>query len=181
MLGLLSYPLKKAARRAREKRDRAYRRALIRMMYNTMCPIVGDEEEHQRVAMIEDSLQYSKQPEHERIWRVAIRGLDGRIWSLKAPSHHDNIILLMAYCGAIDVQCDRQFDDQGFVTSNGRYVGREEARRVAIYADQLPKQSIHERELFSEDLWSISNHPPFVEVYNHFYGKKFWFDKVLDK
>lgn len=42
-------------------------------------------------------------------------------------------------------------DDQGFVTSEGQYVGRKEAARIALIAGQITKPTTI---LFSEDLWS---------------------------
>lgn len=45
--------------------------------------------------------------------------------------------------------------DQGFVTSTGRYVEREEALQIAIGSGQpmIDHPSRHHRWLFSEDLW----------------------------
>ena len=45
--------------------------------------------------------------------------------------------------------------DQGFITSTGRYVDREEALRIAIASGQpmIDHPSRHDRLLFSEDLW----------------------------
>lgn len=47
------------------------------------------------------------------------------------------------------------FEDQGFITSTGRYVEREEALRIAIASGQpmIDHPSRHARDLFSEDLW----------------------------
>jgi hypothetical protein len=43
--------------------------------------------------------------------------------------------------------------EQGFVTSQLRFVGREEARRIAVEARQVNPERCHsETELFSEDL-----------------------------
>jgi hypothetical protein len=46
-------------------------------------------------------------------------------------------------------------DDQGFLTSTGRYVGREEALKIAIASGQpmIDHPSRHASKLFSEDLW----------------------------
>lgn len=45
-------------------------------------------------------------------------------------------------------------DDQGFITSTGRYVGREEAMRIAKASGQKMTDGPHRSDkLFSEDLW----------------------------
>lgn len=42
---------------------------------------------------------------------------------------------------------------QGFLTSAGRFVGREEALKLALAAGQLLKPNFQPDQLFSEDLW----------------------------
>lgn len=46
-------------------------------------------------------------------------------------------------------------DGQGFLTSTGRFVGREEALQIALASGQpmIDHPSRHARLLFSEDLW----------------------------
>lgn len=46
-------------------------------------------------------------------------------------------------------------DDSGFITSTGRYVGREEALQIALSSGQpmIDHPSRHNTMLFSEDLW----------------------------
>lgn len=45
--------------------------------------------------------------------------------------------------------------DQGFITSTGRYVDREEGLKIALASGQpmIDHPSRHNRLLFSEDLW----------------------------
>lgn len=43
--------------------------------------------------------------------------------------------------------------DQGFLTSEGRFVGREEAAKLAVAAGQILKPKFQPNDLFSEDLW----------------------------
>lgn len=43
--------------------------------------------------------------------------------------------------------------DQGFLTSEGRFVGRDEAAKIAILAEQITKTKFQPNHLFSEDLW----------------------------
>jgi hypothetical protein len=43
--------------------------------------------------------------------------------------------------------------DQGFLTSTGRFVSREEAVTIAMAAGQIIKPKFQPQQLFSEDLW----------------------------
>lgn len=43
--------------------------------------------------------------------------------------------------------------DQGFYTSKGRFVSREEGMRIAKECGQVTDEQIHSNELFSEDLY----------------------------
>lgn len=65
--------------------------------------------------------------------------------------HHNCIAL--AQClkeyGAVDEE-QRAGRNQGFLTSTGRYVGREEGARIALAAGQIEAEK---RLLFSEDLY----------------------------
>lgn len=67
------------------------------------------------------------------------------VWGLR----HDTILAHLVDCD-IGTRRDRNGDRQGFVTSRGRFVDREEAARIAIAAEQVlgPKDV-----LFSEDLY----------------------------
>lgn len=42
---------------------------------------------------------------------------------------------------------------QGFVTSEGRFVERDEAGRIAIASGQIEKLKYNSKDLFSEELW----------------------------
>lgn len=42
---------------------------------------------------------------------------------------------------------------QGFVTSDGRFVTREEALQIAIAAGQIKEKKYDKSRLFSEELW----------------------------
>jgi hypothetical protein len=44
-------------------------------------------------------------------------------------------------------------DDQGFLTSDGEFVGREEGCRIAREAGQITRKHGPEDALFSEDMW----------------------------
>ncbi len=66
------------------------------------------------------------------------------IVSAPPPARHHN---LFALAGGPD--------DDGFLTSTGRFVGREEALNIAKAAGQplIDHPSRHPKWLFSEDLW----------------------------
>lgn len=91
----------------------------------------------------------------ERIVAAAVRRLeshqggDGQpmpmVYSMQRPARHHHILHRMPG-DALDV-------DQGFVTSDGRFVDRQEARRIAEARGQLLPAAISSTELYSEDVW----------------------------
>lgn len=66
------------------------------------------------------------------------------IVSAPPPARHHNLFALAG-----------KPDESGFLTSSGRFVGREEALRIASRAGQalIDHPGRHARQLFSEDLW----------------------------
>lgn len=72
----------------------------------------------------------------------------GIVYSVPRPGRHHHVIKHMVDCG-IEPPI---FGEQGFLTEDGTFVDREEARRIAIEAGQVVNPD-HPRELFSEDLW----------------------------
>lgn len=85
----------------------------------------------------------------ERIERAAIRH-DGNVYSVPRPGRHHNVIWEMVGLGGFSA---RDMHDQGFVTSAGRYVDREDGLRLALAAKQITLKHGNPRELYSEDLW----------------------------
>lgn len=94
----------------------------------------------------------------ELIVAAAIKRKDGLVCFVEKPGRHHNVIHKMAAAGfAIPIK-----GEQGFVTSHGRFVGREEARKIASEAlqiiascpgpDGVPFTREHP-QLFSEDVW----------------------------
>ncbi len=82
----------------------------------------------------------------ERILSAAIlyRGI---IMTLPPPARHGTIIATMTQAfGDVDIPPRAQ----GFLTSEGRYVGRREAAHIAYFARQIGTQV---DELYSEDLF----------------------------
>lgn len=85
----------------------------------------------------------------ERIVAAAIQH-EGVTISLPKPARHGQIL----HCAeqflpehALGAAC------QGFLTSEGRFVNRIQARQLAWIAGQQPKETANARDLYSEDLW----------------------------
>lgn len=82
----------------------------------------------------------------EHIIRAAIRLPDGTLYSLPRPARHYQILDDMGVaCCPLAVQ--------GFLTSEGRFVCRKEARVVAEQAGQIQEGACKSEWLYSEDLW----------------------------
>lgn len=79
----------------------------------------------------------------EYITGVAIRQ-DGRVYQLGWPARHHTILHMLNQTIGLSEH------DQGFLTSLGRYVDRQEAAGLARAAGQTVSQR---QQLFSEDLW----------------------------
>ncbi|PWJ88441.1 hypothetical protein C8D77_111164 [Mesorhizobium loti] len=85
----------------------------------------------------------------ERIVSAAIQH-QGVTISLPMPARHAQVLhcaeqFLPDY--ALPAFC------QGFLTSEGRFVNRVQARQIGYIAGQEPKTTGNERDLYSEDLW----------------------------
>lgn len=81
-------------------------------------------------------------PNSETIVSAAILGADGKI--LTGQRHH---LILAAMDGS------GKGRPQGFMTSAGRFVSREEAMLIAVAAHQIKNKTYNKTKLFSEDLW----------------------------
>lgn len=84
----------------------------------------------------------------ERITGVALLREDGAMWSLPAPSRHFHLFALIAFQGTEAEPCE-----QGFSTSQGRFVDRKEAIVLAREAGQPIRKRDNPTQLYSEDLW----------------------------
>jgi len=89
--------------------------------------------------------------EGESIRCAAIR-FNGRVWALPRPKrHHD--IMRFAVDNTQGAQiCAVAGDDQGFLTTKGRYVTRQEAGQIAIASGEAKTLKFGD-QLYSEDLW----------------------------
>lgn len=83
------------------------------------------------------------------ITHVAIKQVDGRVFSLPRPYRHHHVIKVM-----VDV-CSEEppiIGEQGFLDSTGAFLNRIEAAEVAFCHGQYEELDSPPR-LFSEDLW----------------------------
>jgi hypothetical protein len=82
------------------------------------------------------------------IKRAAIKGRDGKVWSVPPPGRHHDVIRLMA-----DNGCPTPISGvQGFLDIYGEFVGRRRAARMALNSGQVNKLR-WPPNLYSEDLW----------------------------
>jgi hypothetical protein len=76
---------------------------------------------------------------------------NGLVFSAPKPARHDDLLRLMAECGADKVTARASVP--GFMTSDGHFLGRRQAKIVARNAGQLLERASGLDELFSEDVW----------------------------
>jgi len=86
----------------------------------------------------------------ERILQVAVLGSDGvTIHTQPRPARHGNVMRAMWNSGHGNID----LGDQGFITTAGRFVGREEAFTIAHNAGQIITADAKSGHLLSEDVW----------------------------
>lgn len=86
---------------------------------------------------------------HPRIVGSAIFH-EGRIFWLEAPARHGDVMAALVKIGQ---QRSAIEGDQGFVTQNGDFLNRTEARQMAERYELLKPNARQHVELFSEDIW----------------------------
>lgn len=86
----------------------------------------------------------------EEIACAAIRYTDIGVLALPAPARHHTIMWTRLL---IDGQRTGGVDEQGFLTTKGRFVDRAEGFRIATAADQIETKHGSPGLLFSEDMW----------------------------
>lgn len=87
----------------------------------------------------------------ETIVSVALKTPNGILVSKEAPARHHDLLHGLA---ALGVGTETRVGSrQGFLTSTGRFVSREEGVAIARGADQIVRKTQPENQLFSEDLW----------------------------
>lgn len=86
----------------------------------------------------------------ERIIGAAIRHPDGLIYGVGYGGRHHHCIRYMGSVGKAGLSMTH---DQGFMTTEGRYVDRTEGLWIARAAGQIIRKTNPPTKLFSEDLW----------------------------
>ena len=89
----------------------------------------------------------NKHTDRDRIKSAAIRYPNGNIYTGK---YHGKCFEAAAEAGEVK---DGGRVDQGFMTENGIFVDRQEARKIAIKAFQCRTETIDKKILYSEDLY----------------------------
>jgi hypothetical protein len=84
--------------------------------------------------------------EKRQIVAVAVRKHEA-VASLPKPARHVNLLAELRYVGI-----DADDWEQGFMTSDGQYVTRFQARAIAVKSGQIVKAKCPP-DLYSEDVW----------------------------
>lgn len=76
----------------------------------------------------------------------------GKLYQLPKPNRHHNLLDIMFAEQKGETQV--YADEEGFTTSTGRYVNREEALIIAEKANQIiSERHVRGDELYSESVW----------------------------
>jgi hypothetical protein len=112
--------------------------------------MVGTEETFMRTI---NGLMYgawANQP--EMILYAAIRHPDGRIFAVSRPGRHGHVQQLMEMLNSGGLENNGP-DQQGFITTLGSFVKREEALVIAQQNNQITHKHPQHYELYTEDMW----------------------------
>ncbi len=91
--------------------------------------------------------------EPEVVAAAAVRAGDGKVWWLQRPCRHCHVMHAMWQAYG-DARPREEREVQGFITTAGRFVDRNEAMRIAVERGQPFKDEPRYTDtLFSEDLW----------------------------
>jgi hypothetical protein len=96
----------------------------------------------------------SKKKLKESIIASSVMDRAGIIYCAMAPGRHHHV---MALCFELNGKQTAEVKKQGFITSYGRYVDREEALDLAKLNGQFSQEDIHKAKLYSEDVWANSD------------------------
>lgn len=92
--------------------------------------------------------------------KAAIKMSDGLVISVDRPGRHGDVIYQIVRGKIADRVESKEI--QGFMLSDGRFVNRQEAAKVAFSAGQINKRMLERRgldpekcpeDLYSEDVW----------------------------
>lgn len=133
-------------RHARISWGNVLKRTTTSKPYEGYACLYGTESAHLRNA---DDIHRRQQ---ELVVASAVRHPVGIIFAIAKPGRHHHCISAMVTVDAAGMEYTH---DQGFVTSWGRYLDREDSFNVATAANQIIKKSgsLGSDELFSEDVW----------------------------
>lgn len=81
---------------------------------------------------------------------AAIRHPNGNVFAVTQPGRHGDVMFAMDKVGMAGIENTM---DQGFVTSLGRFVDREEGLKIAQDRRQIVRKHPTPDELYSEDMW----------------------------
>lgn len=81
------------------------------------------------------------------------RNSDGKIFTLPRPARHHSLIAMMIKAGEQRPIGQEPRYTQGFVTDDGNFVNRDEAKEIALAANQVKNGKTISKTLTSEDLW----------------------------
>jgi hypothetical protein len=86
----------------------------------------------------------------EKIDRAAVNYPDIGVLSVPQPGRHHHVMWLRLL---LDGQATPGHAEQGFTTTSGRFVGREEGLEIATANNQIKEKRGNPGLLFSEDMW----------------------------
>lgn len=98
-----------------------------------------------------DSLHMVPPTTPERVTAAAMKLPSGLVLFTEAPGRHHNVFWCLHEAGIPIAFTDDH--DQGFITSSGRYVTRQEAWDIAARVGQIIGTPPVPGTLFSEDVW----------------------------
>lgn len=87
----------------------------------------------------------------ETIVAAAVQ-LEGITFSLPKPARHGQVLHSML--DVVEHEASINYATQGFLTSEGRFVNRVQAKQIAHIAKQpIVRDNPHPKDAFSEDFW----------------------------
>jgi hypothetical protein len=111
--------------------------------------MIGTEEVFMRTI---NGLMYGAWAGPEQILYAAIKHPDGRVFAVSRPGRHGHVQQLMEMMNSGGMENNGP-DYQGFITTLGSFVTREEGLAIATREDQIVQKHPQESELYSEDIW----------------------------
>lgn len=134
----------------RKEEEVRYRSKMLEKIYDKMDPLYGTPAQV-RNGVLKDRMEILSQ--QERIIRAANKDERGIVWSVTNPGGHGHCYQLMFnHYGEVITA------DEGFVTSHGRFVDRQEGWIIAKAANQIVRICDGSENLCSENMWAPDYH-----------------------